>query len=267
MTERGNKMILHNVGYNHRHDADFFVDRPNGSGDNLLLILRTEAIFTLNGEDVTLPANTFFLYPKDMPQHYRAAPQKTFANDWIHFLFEHDEPEWFRTKDIPAATPIPLRHIEFFSFCIKSIADENGTDHLHKSDSIGHYFWLMCNKVSEQIHEDAQLARSTHYEQLLVIRNKIYSMPYLNWSVDGASHEMNMSRSAFQHHYKEQFGVTFIQDLIASRTARAKMLLTTTNMTIQDIAEQCGYRNYEHFARQFRTCCGMPPGEYRKIGG
>ena len=92
-------------------------------------------------------------------------------------------------------------------------------------------------------------------------------MPYLNWSVDGASHEMNMSRSAFQHHYKEQFGVTFIQDLIASRTARAKMLLTTTNMTIQDIAEQCGYRNYEHFARQFRSCCGMPPGEYRKIGG
>ena len=53
-------MILHNVGYNHRHDADFFVDRPAGSGDNLLLILRTDAIFTLNGEDVPVPANTFF---------------------------------------------------------------------------------------------------------------------------------------------------------------------------------------------------------------
>ena len=53
-------MIINNVGFDHRHDADFFIDRPDGSGDNLLLILKTDAIFTLNGNDVFVPKNSFF---------------------------------------------------------------------------------------------------------------------------------------------------------------------------------------------------------------
>ena len=52
-------MILHNVGYDHRHDADFIIERPEGSGDFLLLILKTDAIFTLNGREIFVPKNTF----------------------------------------------------------------------------------------------------------------------------------------------------------------------------------------------------------------
>ncbi|HAG13995.1 MAG TPA: AraC family transcriptional regulator [Ruminococcus sp.] len=259
-------MILHNVGYDHHHDADFFIDRPEGSGDYLLLILKTDAIFTLDGEDVFMPRKTFFLYPPGMPQKYRCVPQHTFSNDWIHFMFENEEPTWFRHKHVPIAKPIQLAYTEFFSFCIKAIADENCSDHLHKADSISHYFWLLCNKVSEQLHEQDHTPSAARYERMLVIRNKIYSAPYLEWSVDWASHEMRMSRSAFQHHYKAQFGVSFIQDLIASRIQHAKMLLCTTNMPVQDVAMQCGYKNYEHFSRQFRENCGVSPSSYRKNG-
>ena len=259
-------MVLHNVGYNHRHDADFQISRPDGSGDNLLLILKSESVFTLNGEDVLLPSNTFFLYPEGMPQNYRAAPQRSFVNDWIHFSFEGPEPEWFRAKNVPVGVPVQLRSTEFFSFCIKAISDENSSEHLHKADSISHYFWLMCNKVSEQVHEQTQIQISSRYEMMLIIRNKIYTAPYLDWSVEWAAHETCMSRSSFQHHYKEQFGVTFIQDLIESRVSRARMLLSTTNMSIQDIASQCGYRSYEHFARQFRSHCGIAPGDFRRQG-
>lgn len=53
-------MIIINVGYNHCHDADFFIDRPNGSGDYLLLLLKTNSIFNLNGKDVHVPMNSFF---------------------------------------------------------------------------------------------------------------------------------------------------------------------------------------------------------------
>ncbi|MCQ2416990.1 MAG: AraC family transcriptional regulator [Oscillospiraceae bacterium] len=259
-------MILHNVGYDHHHDADFFINRPNGSGDYLLLILKSDAIFTFNGEDVLVPKKSFFLYPPGMPQQYRCVPQHTFTNDWIHFQFEHEEATWFQHKSVPIAKPVQLEYTEFFSYCIKAIADENCSSHLHKSDSISHYFWLLCNKVSEQLHENNSFHYSAKHEQMLTIRNKIYTAPYLEWSVEWASHEIRMSRSSFQHHYKEQFGVTFIQDLIASRTARAKMLLCTTNMSVQDIGSQCGYRNYEHFERQFRNQCGISPSEFRKFG-
>lgn len=257
-------MILRNVGYHHCHDADFRVDRPTGSGDNLMLFLTSDAIITLNGQDIEVPCNSFFFYPVGMPQFYRCAPGKTFSNDWIHFLFEQDEASWFAKKMIPAATPIPLKHTEFFSYCIKSIAEESYSDSLHASDSISHYFWLLCNKVSEQLHEMQTRRTTSRLEMMQIIRNKIYREPYLEWSVDWASHETNMSRSAFQHQYRVQFGVTFIQDLIASRIAYAKMLLQTTNMTVQDIAMQSGYHNYEHFARQFKAHCKISPGSFRK---
>ena len=57
-------MIIINIGYNHCHDSDFFIDRPNGSGDYLLLLLKTDSIFNLNGEDVHVPMNSFFIYKK-----------------------------------------------------------------------------------------------------------------------------------------------------------------------------------------------------------
>ena len=258
-------MILHNVGYDHRHDADFFIDRPEGSGDNLLLILKTGGIFRLGGRERLVPENSFLFYPKGMPQIYRCLPQQSFANDWMHFLFESEEEEAaFRGRGIPYAEPVPLPHTEFFSFCIKAIADENSSLHFHRKDSVQHYFWLICNKVSEQVHEQTAAAPGSRYEMLVTVRNQMHANPFWEWSVDWASHQTRMSRSAFQHHYKAQFGVTFIQDLIASRPDRAKLLLRTTDLSVHEIGQQCGYQNYEHFARQFKAQCGVSPGAFRK---
>lgn len=257
-------MILHNVGYNHQHDSDFLIDRPDGSGDNLLLILKSDAIFTLNGKDVFVPAKSFFLFPVGMAQNYRAVPQHTFANDWMHFLFENDEEAAFLSRDIPYAAAISLEHTEFYSYCIKMIADENSANRTYSADSILHYFWLICNKVSEQVRENNRIERGSSYEMLLTVRNQMYANPFWEWSIDWASHQTRMSRSAFQHNYKAQFGITFIQDLIQSRIDYAQMLLRTTDMSVHDISFQCGYRNYEHFARQFKAQCGTSPGEFRK---
>ena len=112
-------MILHNVGYDHHHDADFYIDRPEGSGDYLLLILKSDALFTLGGEEVFVPRKSFFLYPPGMPQKYRCVPKHTFSNDWLQFLFEGEEPEWFSHKFVPVAEPVKLEYTEFFSYCIK----------------------------------------------------------------------------------------------------------------------------------------------------
>lgn len=257
-------MVLNNVGYDHCHDSDFFIDRPNGSGDYLLLILKTDAVFTLDGRDIRVPKKSFFLYPPGMPQYYRCIPQQTFSNDWMHFLLSKSEETHLRELGIPLAKPVSLPYTEFFSFCIKAIADENSAGHLHQADSIQHYFWLMCNKVSEVLQNHGSAAGSTGYELLLTVRNQMYANPFWEWSVEWGSHQTRMSRSAFQHNYKEQFGVSFIQDLITARISYAKMLLRSTTLSVQEVGMQCGYKNYEHFARQFKKFCGVAPGQFRK---
>ena len=256
-------MILNNVGFDHHHDTDFFIDRPDGSGDNLLLILKSDAIFTLNGNDVFVPKNSFFLYPKGMPQVYRCMKGQSFANDWMHFLLDETEEKWFSEKGIPYAEPVALPHTEFYSYCIRAIADENSAARLHSAESIRYYFGLICNKVSEQIQENQTVTHGSRYEMLLTVRNMVYANPFWEWSIGWGAHQTRMSVSSFHSHYKAQFGVTFMQNVIRSRIEYAKMLLCTTDMSIHDIGMQCGYRNYEHFARQFKRETGMSPGDFR----
>ncbi len=258
-------MVLNNVGFDHRHDADFFIHRPDGSGDWLLLLLKSDAIFTLNGDDVLVPKNSFFLYPKGMGQFYRCVPQSTFANDWIHFEFEDDEEALLLQKGIQYATPIPIDNIHFLSFLVKCLAYENCSDNLYKHDNIEHYMLLLLNKVSEQQRQPTEPLKGSKYEMLMTMRNKIYAEPYQQRTISWASHELRMSTVSFQRLYKKQFGVTFMQDLINSRMEYAKMLLIHTELNSKDIAEQCGYNHYAHFTRQFKSSVGLTPLEYRKV--
>ena len=49
-------MKLHSLGIDFRHDKDFLIDRPNGSGDNLIIIFKTTAVVRQNGIVQTVPA-------------------------------------------------------------------------------------------------------------------------------------------------------------------------------------------------------------------
>ena len=61
-------------------------------------------------------------------------------------------------------------------------------------------------------------------------------MPDIADDVDKMAAEMNMSRSGFQHMYKKMFGVSVIADVITGRVERAKRLLTSTTLTVDEIA-------------------------------
>ena len=74
---------------------------------------------------------------------------------------------------------------------------------------------------------------------------------------------MNISVSYLQKLYKKQFGISFMEDLVQSRLEKAVMLLTTTDLQIGEIAEQCGYHHATHFMRQFKAKMGVTPSEYR----
>ncbi len=257
-------MIINNIGYNHCHDADFFIDRPNGSGDNLLILIKTDAVFTIDGKDVIVPENSLFVYKKDRPQFYRCMPKSTFSNDWIHFDFEDDEEERFLSLGLSYETPIKLDNPSFCSFCIKSIANEVYSNHRHKQSNILQYMFLMLNHVSEYCYPTEKVEHNNYYELLSAVRNRMYSLDYQFFSVECSAHEVRMSKSNFQHLYKKIFGVTFMQDLINSRIEHAKMLLLNTNLTSTDISKQCGYNNFAHFTRQFKSAVGMSPLEFKR---
>lgn len=60
-------------------------------------------------------------------------------------------------------------------------------------------------------------------------------------------------------------GGGFAEYLTARRLDRAKRLLLATELTVYQIAAQCGFATSAHFVKRFRERVGVPPGKYREI--
>lgn len=66
---------------------------------------------------------------------------------------------------------------------------------------------------------------------------------------------------------KKETGLTFSELLIQKRIALARKMLTETNLPIQYIMEQVGYKDYSCFIKLFKKHTGSTPYAYRKATG
>ena len=64
--------------------------------------------------------------------------------------------------------------------------------------------------------------------------------------------------------FKQRAGVNFSKYLSGVRLRCAARLLCETRHSITQVCELCGYRNFSHFLRSFKTMFGMSPSDYRK---
>lgn len=259
-------MIINNIGYNYCQESGFFLNFPQGIKENLMILFKTDAIFNIKGNNISIPQDSVVIFKKENLQKGQYISENIFSGDWVQFEFENNEEESFFKLGIKYEKPVKMDNLCFLSFCIKSIAYEKYSENINRQNSIQHYMFLIFNSISEQIHKKSlnSIKYDNYFEMLSQIRNKIYSHPYEQITIDSIAHEVRMSKSNFQHLYKKYFRITFIQDLINSRIEYAKMLLLNTNFNISDIAFQCGYNNYIHFTKQFKLKTGMTPVEYRK---
>lgn len=107
-------------------------------------------------------------------------------------------------------------------------------------------------------------AASSHDHELLMLRRQISNNPQFPWSVREMARQLHLSMGHLQTLYKQQFDISCMDDVIDLRLRKAKDLLAYTEHSISEISEQCGYKNIEHFCRQFHKNIGITPGKYRK---
>ncbi len=75
------------------------------------------------------------------------------------------------------------------------------------------------------------------------------------------------SPSHFQALFREAMGVSPRPYAISARIDRARQLLIESDLSVSQIASECGYRDVYFFSRQFRQKTGRPPTAYRRRPG
>lgn len=75
---------------------------------------------------------------------------------------------------------------------------------------------------------------------------------------------VGMTESALCRHFKRFTGKTLFEYLTELRISYAAKLLMNRNISINQVAYNCGYRTISHFNRQFKQVIGKTPREYVK---
>lgn len=68
----------------------------------------------------------------------------------------------------------------------------------------------------------------------------------------------------FSRVFKKATGTSFLTYVRAIRVEHAKNLITTTPMSIDQIAQACGFQSQHHLIRSFKKTTNQTPGAYRK---
>ena len=255
-------MKIVNAGYHYTHPSTFSISRPNGSGDYILLILRTEAYFIIDGEKELTPPNSAIFFKIGTPQLYGATGEK-FANDWLHIEMNDAEEKDIEALGVPFDTVMSFDSVAPFSEIIKSIFCERYSQNRYKEDSMKLYFDLMIRKIAEKLYDPHPQKENAFYGTLCNLQNAIRLKPQKAWTIEEICQEINISRSYLQHLYKSFFGVSITTDIQYSRIEYAKHLLSSTNLTVYNVSASCGYPSDVHFMRVFKKATGITPSQFR----
>lgn len=84
-------------------------------------------------------------------------------------------------------------------------------------------------------------------------------------ALDDIAERMGLSATYASKQFKAYTGISFVNYINELRIQRAKELLSTTEMTTNEISAYVGYHSPQSFNRCFGRLCGMTPGHYRQL--
>lgn len=254
------------IGYNYTHEEDFRMDRPDGPGAWLFLLVKSDAIFYINGKRNLVKKHSYVLLQPKTPCMYQGA-KENYEDDWFFFNMTEEDKTELLERGLVFDTPVFLGITEELSSLIHQISYNHfSADIYHEEIKIllaSVLFLKTAQQAKSKIIQSPDVLASKN-DKLTYLRTRLFEEPALFSGIDEMAAYMNLSRSGFQHLYSHTFGVSVIHDVIKGRIEKAKSLLSKSNYSITEISNKCGYKSEFHFMRQFKKETGLTPTEFRR---
>ena len=143
----------------------------------------------------------------------------------------------------------------FYAAWIRCLLGENAVSVSDRPFSItpgtGRDFKGFCEDTPQEFYMDILDEFFTH-------------LPLQNTTLTELAGRLYLSVSQTQRMIKRYYGMSFQQKLIDAKMRKSMRLMTTTNASLDRIAEQVGYDSYNAFFEAFTAFTGNAPSQYRQ---
>ncbi|MNP16730.1 Arabinose operon regulatory protein [compost metagenome] len=174
-----------------------------------------------------------------------------FGGDWI----DH----WWKSEIRPTRMNFPL-HESFLSLFRQIALEQRRMENPYPEIS-GYYMRILCLEVDRLLKEQPKTTQKTY----LAYQIKHYieeNASYMFKLEDVAAH-VGISISRAVHLFKDTFDTSIMQYTLDVKLDMAKERVIFSPLSLEHVAETCGFASYTYFHRVFKARFGISPKQFR----
>ena len=221
-----------------------------------------EGTFEAAGQRHALGRGDAFVIFPEAAFVYTASASRPWTYRWVGFA-GRKAGHLLREAGLAPATPVfRARYNEAITRCLDEMVScmkAAGRGHGPRAD--GYLYHLMAELIAAAEPPDAQAGTHDAYIQSAV--EFIHTNFSRKVTVAGLARHVGFHPTYFSGMFRRKTGVSPQAYLVSYRMQRAKVLLATTALPINQVAGSVGYPDYYAFEKQFRKHAGASPTEFR----
>lgn len=231
-------------------------------------ILDGKGTLEIGNTSYSLGRGQIFVIPPDIETYYYADSKNPWHYTWVSFGGSKAA-LYLEKAGITADHPIRDTYIEPEEFLV------------YTEKILNHHELTIANEVTRiallyeilalLIHSQNQNQLEHHqtpvhdYAPDLYVNHALEYIHhnYTNVRVQDIADYIGITRSYLTHIFKQKLNISPQEYILNHRLEQGRRLLCTTNLPIQEIAEQIGYENPLTFSKIFKNFFGLSPKHYR----
>lgn len=213
------------------------------------------------GRDYPLGAGQCFWVDCRRPHGYRSAPHDPWELRWVHFN-GRSAPGFYQLfgDDCPVFTPADSAAVARHLDAVLRAAQRWDTPaELNASAEIAALLAEIVTHKARAADPGALTAR-----RLDEVRDYLIEHCTEELTLDGVAAQFYISKYYLARSFKRRYGETIIGCVNSARLDAAKQLLRYTDLTLGEIAAQCGFKEQSYFTRRFKEAEGQTATAYRR---
>ena len=240
-------MAICNIGAS---ENQVTINRPEGfQFHHALWVTKGEGSFEVNGQRRVLRMGEGLFCRKNVPHAYERSGEQ-FSTRWLTFLGGEGALDYYGAADHFYFSVGPALSASTDS--LERICQSSGSI---LSRSVAGYSWLVewLDSVFAPSVSPAAVIR-----QYLEIH---FAEPL---TLETIGNQVHMDRYALCRYYRQEQGISVMEQLKRIRIAKAKQFLRYASCSIEEVGVLCGYMSPSYFGKIFREETGLSPREYRE---